>query len=779
MKRLTLSQRMILFLVVFVLVVAFLTGRMVISFFEDYRIASQMHANLILMSRLSDLLTSLQRERGISATFLGGGVQADQVLKERKATDENLEKLYPVIDVSFIPQETKGKFKQSLQRLQNIRSRVDNHEPAEEIFSDYSGLIESALFVDREIANAKTSKGIGKGMVTVLILETSKENLGRFRGMGSHLVASKKELDEKQLKYLTEAWGSFQGGLRSPALVLPPSLERRLTELPSSPSWQKGFQYFGKIISGEYLGLNPSEVFQVYTDMISDMNKIISDLNSDLMAKTVSIKSEAQRSLILNSLLAIFIVVLVVVGALLTLISTQRQLMRAVSTIESAALQVDRASKEISEVGKTLSDGTSRQAASVEETAAAVEELSSIAAQNSEHARRANELVAQTAGAVHEAGLSMKKLVEAMEGITKASEETVKIVKTIDEIAFQTNLLALNAAVEAARAGEAGAGFAVVADEVRSLAMRSAEAAKTTSELIENTLKRIKEGGVILQAASKEFERIEDNTQKVKNIIDEIAAASVEQAEGVSQINRAISDIDTVVQNTAAQAEELASSAEDLVSQVSALTVELEGLNRLIYGDRRYVRGEGRGLVSSYEPRKAVPVLQVSREPLRSLRERKDLPKERGTVVRPQKTRIRPLIEWTEDFSVGVQEIDEQHKRLVSMLNQLNEAMKLGQGKQVVDRILFNLGDYVQRHFATEEAYMEAGSYPELERHKDIHRRLTAKVKDYMERYEKGEPGLTLELLDFLTGWLKNHILQTDKAYSPYVKGVKIDQALF
>lgn len=772
---------MILFIVAFVAVVAFFASHVIISAFRDYRIAGQMHTNLILMSRLSDVLTSLQRERGLSSAFLGGGVEVSEVREAREVTDRSLQELYPVLRASTIPEKDKDDFLRVLQMLGDVRNRVDNRGLTEEIFSDYTKMIEAALLLDKAVANAKTTKGVGKRMATFVILETSKEHLGRLRGMASYLVASKKQADEKQREDLIKAWAIFQGGLSSPALVLPADLERRLSELPLSPTWQKGAKYFGDIISGGHLYLSTEEVFKTYSDMISDINGIISDLNSSLMKYTMSIKSEARRSLMLNSLTALLLVGIIVIGALLTLISTRRQLRRTVTTLESATVRVDQASKEISEVGTVLSEGTSRQAASIEETAAAIEELSSMAAQNSEHTKRANELVAQTAQAVNEASLSMKKLIEAMDGITRASEETVKIVKTIDEIAFQTNLLALNAAVEAARAGEAGAGFAVVADEVRSLAMRSAEAARTTSELIENTLKRIREGGSIVEAVSEGFGRIEDNTQKVQNIIDEISATSAEQADGIAQINRAVSDIDTVVQNTAAQAEELAASSGDLVSQVSALAAELEALKKLIYGDRAsgLVSQEDKTSGETYEPRKPVHTQYVFRKSGGGLK--KALPKTQGESarVRPQQGKIRPLIEWTDDFSVGVHEIDEQHKRLVSMLNRLNEAMKLGRGKQVVDQILFNLGDYVQRHFATEEAYMEAVNYPELERHKDIHRRLTAKVKDYMERYEKGEPGLALELLDFLTGWLKNHILQTDKAYSSYVRDVKIDRALF
>src|SRR5512140_2827122 len=181
--------------------------------------------------------------------------------------------------------------------------------------------------------------------------------------------------------------------------------------------------------------------------------------------------------------------------------------------------------------------------------------------QNAENAAQANNLMAETKGAVTRANQSMGKLTESMGEITKASEETSKIIKTIDEIAFQTNLLALNAAVEAARAGEAGAGFAVVADEVRNLAMRAADAAKNTANLIEGTVKKIKEGSGIVDKTGAEFVQLSDSAAKMGGLISEMAAASNEQAQGIEQINKAVSEMDKVVQVNAANAEESASAS--------------------------------------------------------------------------------------------------------------------------------------------------------------------------------------------------------------------------
>lgn len=239
----------------------------------------------------------------------------------------------------------------------------------------------------------------------------------------------------------------------------------------------------------------------------------------------------------------------------------------AVSVLENmmeATLQVVDG---IAQGSNVLAESATEQAASIEETSAAVEEMAAQTRHNSENADQANLLMRETSTVVGRGGQSMTALTESMGEISRASEETSKIIKTIDEIAFQTNLLALNAAVEAARAGEAGAGFAVVADEVRNLAMRAAEAAKDTTALIELTSTRVQEGSVLVKQTTTEFDEVAANTEKISTLIDEISTASGEQAQGVGQINITITEMDTVTQRVAAGAEENASAAEELKGQ--------------------------------------------------------------------------------------------------------------------------------------------------------------------------------------------------------------------
>ena len=240
---------------------------------------------------------------------------------------------------------------------------------------------------------------------------------------------------------------------------------------------------------------------------------------------------------------------------------------RIIQALDNGAGQVAAASTEVASSSQSLAAGSSQQAASLEETTASMEELASMTGQNSDNATQANSLTQDTTNTVEQANKSMTGLTTAMKDISAASDETAKIIKNIDEIAFQTNLLALNAAVEAARAGEAGAGFAVVADEVRNLAMRAAEAAQNTANLIETTVIKVKEGSMLVDKTAEAFSKVSTSTNKVNDLVREIAAASQEQAQGVTQINKALSEMDRIVQQNAANAEESASAAQELNAQ--------------------------------------------------------------------------------------------------------------------------------------------------------------------------------------------------------------------
>ncbi|HON89951.1 MAG TPA: methyl-accepting chemotaxis protein [Sedimentisphaerales bacterium] len=249
--------------------------------------------------------------------------------------------------------------------------------------------------------------------------------------------------------------------------------------------------------------------------------------------------------------------------------------------------EVTHAASQVGSTSQSLAEGASEQAAGFEETASSLQEMASMTKQNADNAEQANALVGEAHKAANTGTQSMGRMNAAILDIQKSSDETAKIIKVIDEIAFQTNLLALNAAVEAARAGEAGKGFAVVAEEVRNLAMRSAEAAKDTAKMIEESVKNARHGVDIAGEVGRVLDDIVQGVGKTTDLIGGIASASRQQAQGIDQLNTAIARMDKVTQQNAANAEESASAAEELNAQAESIDRIIGQLISLVDGTSR------------------------------------------------------------------------------------------------------------------------------------------------------------------------------------------------
>ena len=258
-----------------------------------------------------------------------------------------------------------------------------------------------------------------------------------------------------------------------------------------------------------------------------------------------------------------------------SLLQMDAKLHDIVSSVSVAADSVGVATRQLSQGNDDLSNRTQEQAAAIEETAASMEQMTATVKQNADNARHANQLAAGARSQAEKSGAVVSQAVMAMEEINESSRRIADIIGVIDEIAFQTNLLALNAAVEAARAGEQGRGFAVVATEVRSLAQRSATAAKEIKHLINDSVDKVQSGTELVGSSGTVLTEIMESVKKVSDIVAEISAASEEQATGIEQVNKAVTQMDESTQQNAALVEEAAAASKSIESQAGLLVSQM------------------------------------------------------------------------------------------------------------------------------------------------------------------------------------------------------------
>jgi methyl-accepting chemotaxis protein/methyl-accepting chemotaxis protein-1 (serine sensor receptor) len=315
-------------------------------------------------------------------------------------------------------------------------------------------------------------------------------------------------------------------------------------------------------------------------------------------------KAEEHSSLVVSKVLsALGFLISLVAGVIVLriILGISANLSRMVSELYSGSEQLASAASQISGTAQSLAQGASEQAASLQETSTSSNEIVSMTKRNAENSKLAMRLMEETSHQINDGNERLGDMRSSMDLINSSAEKISKILRTIDEIAFQTNILALNAAVEAARAGEAGMGFAVVADEVRNLAQRCAQAAKDTAGLIEEAIQSSHEGTEKLGKVEESISGITAGAEKVRTIVTEVSLSSDEQARGLEQINKAVSEMEVVTQRAAAGAEESAAAGEQLHAQSQTIRSVVKELNGLVNSSDALTIAQG------YDSRPAAP----------------------------------------------------------------------------------------------------------------------------------------------------------------------------
>ena len=443
---------------------------------------------------------------------------------------------------------------------------------------------------------------------------------------------------------------------------------------------------------------------------------------------------------------------------LLQLSGSANDLKHTSDDLKNVSSSMSNSSREMSERANSVASASEELSVNMSSVSSAVEQASSniqVVAGSAQEMITTVEEIAKNSGnahhITHQAVESVNNASDKVNMLGQAAQEISKVVEVIHDIADQTKLLALNATIEAARAGEAGKGFAVVANEVKELAKQTSAA----TEEIKNKVEAIQNS---TDNTVGEISKINEVINHVNEMVASIATAVEEQSvttkDIASNIGQAAEGLNVVTENINQSAEATRSIAED-ISEVSSKS-------STVYSESTVVNSNANDLSN------------LSKS-LKEIVEQFRLSDESGMESKgKRRSDSYELIQWGPKYMLGIPSIDNQHKRLVELINQLHTAMKQRQSASVTGKILDELVDYTQVHFAFEEQAQSEAQYPELDSHKEVHEKLVGQVVDFQRKFHAGNTLLSMELMDFLKDWLINHILGTDKKYVPAMKNAGI-----
>ncbi len=423
------------------------------------------------------------------------------------------------------------------------------------------------------------------------------------------------------------------------------------------------------------------------------------------------------------------------------LLVISRQMDDGVRDMGAKSATVARAADEMSQNMNSVAAACEQASTSVELVASAMDGMNQTVAEIGKSSDKARTV---TSRAVDETRQASSKV----DSLGQAAAEITKVTQVITDISDQTNLLALNATIEAARAGDAGKGFAVVANEIKELARQTAEATKGIKLEIEGIQSSTAETVSDISRIADVIGEVDDIVSSIAAAVEEQTTATAEIAENVVQASAGITEVNQNVAQSSAFSGEIASDIAE-VNRIADTLADSSAHVSTNAGDLTGLADDLKAMIGEFK---------VDRS---------------DAAESTTKTEGADLITWDRGFQFGLEAIDQQHRHLVDLVNQLHGAMRRRAGKTVLATTLEELAHYTVQHFETEEQLMEASGYADLDGHRNLHAKLVDQVLDFQKRFDSGDATVSMDLMTFLRDWLLDHIDKVDRKYVPVLQAVK------
>ncbi len=580
MNKLNITLRLkIVLLVLFISAfVVFFIFRNLRANYDEFVLARSMKQNAVVFQQASITINNLQTERGLAANYEKNKTDFN---KQVKVTDKAVSDLVRLIS-------GRSAFKQysSLNdRIISLRSSVSSNNDYSFVFNEYTKLIDEVFNIYKIVSNLKTTRGVGKQLTSLTVIELSSENGQRFRAYSIWIYNNKSQLNDKQLSDLLSYKNSMQDNLISPALAMSSDSDKKTREMVETGELSKLDVYYFDIIKNYSTGnyrLDSGSLSDISSNVLNVISSISRNEISLVISRIIKIELEIFNDLIITLISSLFFLAVIFLVAYLITSNIEKSLNRVIVGISENSEMITKSAIDMNYLAGGLNDSASNLASTIEEITATVEEIAATFTHTAQNIGETEKITNATNLSAEETAVFMDNLFKKLCDIIESNKKVSGIIKVIDDIAFQTNILSLNASVEAARVGEHGKGFMVVAEQVKTLSEKSANAAKVSEELINQSGNDISSGRDIAEKTQSLQSGVKSYTEKLKLVISEINHNSSEQVRGLNQISAAISELNSVATDNSSKAENTLSMSGIFTEQSDKLQESVKLLETII-----------------------------------------------------------------------------------------------------------------------------------------------------------------------------------------------------